>query len=69
MKRQTACIQFKKQLLRLYKEKGIVPAFWAYLGFIRNFALDDRYVEFTDWQIADMLMSIYNDKISPLDDT
>jgi len=63
MKRSVACILFKTELLKVYKKKGIIVAFFAYLGFLAEFCKDKRYTEFTDWQIADMCMSLINDKI------
>ena len=63
MKRSEACLQFKRQLLVIYKEKGIIDAFFTYLGFLSYFTQNKKLVEFTDWQIADMLMCIYNENI------
>jgi len=70
MKRSEACLLFKQQLLSIYnphdegisKEK-IITAFWAYLGFLKTFTKNKKLVEFTSWQIEDMLMCIYNSKI------
>ena len=63
MKRSEACIRFKKALLPIYKESGIVVAFFTYLGFLRQFTKNKQLVEFTDWQVDDMLMCLENEKI------
>lgn len=64
MNRKLVCIKFKKQLLDLYnKSSDLVNTFYAYLGFLIEHTKNKRYVQFTKWQIEDMLMSIYNPKI------
>ena len=65
MRRELACLQFKSQLLQVYEEQGIIPAFYAYLGFLKSFTMNSRYTQFTDWQIEDMLMCVYNPVIDP----
>lgn len=64
MRRAEAILQFKKQLKQLYLEQGIVIAFYAYLGFLKQFTRNKKYTEWTDWQIADMVMCIYNPYIN-----
>ena len=62
------CINFKKVMLEDYAaHHDIIRCFMGYIGFLRNFAYttpkDDTYGKFTDWQIADMCMSLHNKKI------
>ena len=67
MNRRNVCIQFKKQLLEYYNNTNdIIKCFYMYLGFIMTHALNDRYKPYTQWQIKDMVMSIYNKKINPI---
>ena len=63
MKLKEAVFQFKKQLIEVYKKEGIIEAFYAYLGFLKEFTKNKKYTEWTDWQIADMVMCIYNPTI------
>jgi hypothetical protein len=65
MKRSKACLLFRIQLQKLKRERGIVTAFWAYLGFLVEFCKNKKYIEWTDWQVKDMIMCIYNVKINP----
>ncbi len=67
MNRKLVCIRFKEQLLELYNNdsKNLVKCFYAYIGFLMEHSLHDDYKHFTNWQIEDMIMSIYN----PLIDT
>jgi len=64
MERSTACLLFKKGLIELYKTKGIVVAFYAYLGFLKQYAKNPKLTEWTDWQIEDMIMCIFNENIN-----
>ena len=64
MKRSIACLLFKARLLDIYKEKGIIEAFFTYLGFLSHFTKNKKYVEFTSWQIDDMVMCLYNKNIN-----
>ena len=63
MKRSQACLLFKKGLIELYQTEGIVSAFYAYLGFIKMFGKNPKLTEFTSWQVEDMIMCIFNEKI------
>ncbi len=56
--------QFKKQLLELYVADDYNPtrAFYAYIGFLRTFG-GRKLRQFEDWQVQDLLMSLWNDKI------
>ena len=64
MNRKLVCLKFKEQLLDLYKKSNdIIKCFYAYIGFLMEFSLHDDYKQFTQWQMDDMLMSIYNPKI------
>ncbi|MCP4648566.1 MAG: hypothetical protein GY853_00615, partial [PVC group bacterium] len=65
MKKSEACIVFSKQLRTVWLEEGIIIAFFAYLGFLRQFTKNKKYTEWTDWQVADMIMSLYNPEIDP----
>ena len=60
------CIKFKEQLIELYDNdpKNLTQCFMAYIGFLMEHSLDDKYKQFTKWQIEDMLMSVYNPKIN-----
>lgn len=63
MKRAQACLLFKKGLIELYQTEGIVAAFYAYLGFLKTYAKNPKLTQWTNWQIDDMIMCIYNSKI------
>ena len=63
MKKSQACIAFSKQLRTVWLEEGIIVAFFAYLGFLRQFTKNKKYIELTQWQIDDMVMSISNGRI------
>lgn len=55
---------FKRGLVELYEKEGIIIAFYAYLGFLREFCVNPSYTEWTDWQIADMVMCLENPKVN-----
>ena len=61
MKRSEACYQFINQLRKIPKK---VDQFYAYLGFLKVFTQNERYCELSPWQIADMIMSIENEKVN-----
>lgn len=66
MNRKLVCIKFKEQLKTLYNNNpnNLIDCFYAYLGFIMSHSLDDRYKQYTHWQVSDMLMSIHNPLIN-----
>lgn len=62
------CISFKKALKEDYDIHGdIIRCLLSYIGFLKQFAYttatDDTYRKFTKWQIADLIMSTYNEHI------